>query len=365
MTLLLRVGLPLCIFAAVAATSCRRSAPPEDAGDESAVVPVAAQPVNSGSLRAVVRVTGVVVPADGAEFLVVSPESARVLEITKAVGDPVASGEVVVRFELATAAQNLARQQSEVARLQAQLESARVAQARARDFVARGLIPRLDLEIADRELSDAQASVDRAAILQKAAETAAARAVISAPFGGIVAARFHNPGDVVQAAATDPILRIVDPARVEILASVPTADASRVLPGASARLTDPRDGSSVRLSVGNRSATAAAASGVVLVRLLPAEPVTVPVDTSLPIEIDAEERTGVVFVPEEALIQEGAQTIVMVAVGDRAARRPVTTGITTDAGVEITSGLTAGDLVIVQGHLGLPDGAQISVALPR
>jgi hypothetical protein len=54
---------------------------------------------------------------------------------------------------------------------------------------------------------------------------------------------------------------------------------------------------------------------------------------------------------------------VMVAAGDRAARRPVTTGIATDAGVEVTSGLRAGELVITQGHIGLADGAAISVAV--
>jgi RND family efflux transporter MFP subunit len=361
---LLRIGVTVCVFTAFIANACRRAAPAENVDDESDVVAVAAQPARSGSLRAVVRVTGVVVPADGAEFLLVAPETARVLEITKAEGDTVASGEVLARFELSTAVQNLSRQQSELARLEAQLESARVAQARARDFVARGLIPRLDLEAADRELSDAQASVDRAGVLYKAAETAAARAVISAPFDGVVAARFHNPGDVVQAAATDPVLRIVDPTRLEILASVPAADASRVLPGASARMADPRDGSNIRLSVGNRSAIAASA-GSVPVRLPPMDPLTVAVDTSVAIEIDAEERSGVVFVPPEALIQDGGRSIVMVAVDSRAEKRPVTIGITTDAGTEITSGLNAGELVIVQGHIGLADGTDISVAITR
>jgi RND family efflux transporter MFP subunit len=359
----LRIGVTVCVFTAFIATACRRAAPAENVDDESDVVAVAAQPARSGSLRAVVRVTGVVVPADGAEFLLVAPETARVLEITKAEGDTVASGEVLARFELSTAVQNLSRQQSELARLEAQLESARVAQARARDFVARGLIPRLDLEAADRELSDAQASVDRAGVLYKAAETAAARAVISAPFDGVVAARFHNPGDVVQA-ATDPVLRVVDPARVEVLASVPAAEASRVLPGASARVNDPRDGSSIRLSVGNRSAIAASA-GSVPVRLPPMDPLTVAVDTSVAIEIDAEERSGVVFVPPEALIQDGGRSIVMVAVDSRAEKRPVTIGITADAGTEITSGLSPGELVIVQGHIGLADGTDISVAITR
>lgn len=361
-----RVVAVICLAGAtVMASACRRQAPPAGLDDEATTVAVAAQPAKAGSLRAVVRVSGVIVPADGAEFLLVAPEPARVLEITKQVGDTVASGELLVRFELAGAVQDLARQRSELARVQAQLESARIAQTRAREFVARGLIPRVDLDAADRELSEAQSSVDRATIQYNAAETAAARAVISAPFAGVVAARLHDPGDLVQPAATDPILRIVDPARVEIVASVAASDAARVLPGASARMTDPRDGSSLRLSVASRSVMPAAAAGMTPVRLLPLEPLTIPVDTSVPIEIDAEERSDVVFVSPEAIVQDGGRTMVMVATGDRAERRPVTIGITTDAGIEITSGLKPGELVITQGHIGLEDGAAISVALPR
>jgi RND family efflux transporter MFP subunit len=362
MTTLLRPVAALAL-AAVLVPACRRQAPAENADEQSMATPVAARPAKSGSLRAVVRVSGVIIPADGAEFLLVAPEPARILEITKAVGDAVSSGEVLVRFELAGAAQDLARRRSELAGAQAQLESARLSQTRTRDFVARGLIPRIDLDAADRELSDAQSAVDRAAVLNKAAETAASRAVVSAPFAGIVAARLHNPGDLAQAAATDPILRIVDPKRVEIVASVAPAEAARVLPGASGRLIDSRDGTVVRLSVAARSAVSAATGRMVPVRLLPIEQLTVPVDTSVAIEIDAEERTGVVFVTPDVLVREGNETAVMVAVGNRAERRAVTTGISTDTDIEITSGLEPGELVITQGQIGLPDGAAINVVI--
>ncbi len=40
----------------------------------------------------------------------------------------------------------------------------------------------------------------------------------------------------------------------------------------------------------------------------------------------------------------------------------MTLGIEDVQRVEITSGLRAGELVITRGHLGLPDGATISVA---
>jgi RND family efflux transporter MFP subunit len=348
---------------ALIAVACSRQAPSESTDDAQSAVAVAAQTVDTGTLRAVVQAGGLVVPAEGAEFLLVAPESARVLEITKAVGDTVASGEVLVRLELPGAAQELARQRADVASAQARLENARSGQTRTRDFVARGLVPRLDLDAADRELSEAQAAADRAEALFKAAENTSARGVVRAPFAGIVATRLHNPGDLVQPAVTDPILRIVDPRRMEVAASVAPADAARVLPGASARIANPADGTSFRLSVLNRAVASAATGGLVPVRLLPSEPLPIALDTPVAVEIDAEERTGVVFVSPDVVIRDGGQMVVMVAVGERAERRLVTTGLTTENRIEIVSGLTRGELVITQGQIGLADGARINVVV--
>jgi RND family efflux transporter MFP subunit len=355
--------LALLVVTAMIAPTCRR-APAADAGgdSESDAIPVAAQAVTSGSMRAVVRASGVIVPAEGAEFLLVAPEPARLVEVTKVVGDSVASGEVLVRFELTNSAQDVARHRAELARAQAQVENARAGQTRTRDLVARGLIPRIDLDAAGRELADAQQALDRATSMFALAEAAAARSIVRAPFAGVVAARLHNPGDLVQPAVTDPILRIVDPARVEVLASVPPVDAPRVLQGATARTGSAIEGLIVPLTVAMRSPVSAV-TGMASVRLLPNGPLKLAVDTTIAVEIDAEERTNVVFIAPEWIITDGGQTVVMIAKGDRAERRPVKTGITTDAGVEITSGLTTGELLITQGHIGLEDGAAINVVV--
>ena len=60
-----------------------------------------------------------------------------------------------------------------------------------------------------------------------------------ATFDGIIVKRLHNPGDIAEAVASDPVLAI-DPHRLEVVASVPLADATRVTEGATARLTRPR-----------------------------------------------------------------------------------------------------------------------------
>ena len=48
-----------------------------------------------------------------------------------------------------------------------------------------------------------------------------------------------------------------------------------------------------------------------------------------------------------------------------ARRRTVVIGVETDERIEITSGVSAGELVITRGQTGLEDGAAISAAIER
>ncbi len=346
---------------------CNRAAQPGRADSGEQTVAVVARAVESGRLRSSVRASGTVVPAPGAEFLVSAPEPARVVEVGKEEGAPVASGDLLVRFELPSAMRDIARLGADLAGAEAELERARATQSRARDFVGRGLIPRIELDAADRALADAQAAVERARTIETAAAAAAAKAIVRAPFDGIIAARLHNPGDLVQGTGTDPVLRLIDPRRLEIAAFVAAADASRVVPGATARTTSPIDGRVVRLIVTPvAAAPQRAADGTIPVRLEFAEPQTeLPVNARVEVDIDAEERDGVIFVVPEAVVMQSGQPFVFVAAGDRAERRAVTTGLSEGQRIEITSGVAVGDLVITQGQIGLVNGARITAAISR
>ena len=355
---MLRYGLVLIVCLA----ACRQQEPPASTTPEEIVVPVAARPAEVGSVRAVLHASGIMTPAPNAEFLALAPEPARIVEITKVEGDTVTAGELLVRLDIPSANSDAARQRAETARMRSDVENAKVNQARTRDFSERGLIARRELEDADRALADAQVALARAEAAENAAEAALARTLIRAPFSGVVAQRLRNPGDVISGAATDPILRIVDPGRLEVLASVPAADLSRVLPGATARLAGVGAAGTVRLTVSSRSGMVAAApGGTVPVRLTPAEPLPLAVDTPVQVDIDLEEHANAVLVAPEAVVRDGGRAAVFVAAGNRAERREVTTGVIDDRYVEITSGVRAGELIITRGQAGLENGAQISV----
>src|SRR5918993_3425586 len=116
--------LLILLLISLGCAACRREAPPAEAPNDAEIaVPVAAQPARRGSLRAIIRTTGVVTPAAGAEFIATAPEPARILDIPPAEGDRVARGDILVRFDVPSAAAEAARHQAEIARAQALLEN--------------------------------------------------------------------------------------------------------------------------------------------------------------------------------------------------------------------------------------------------
>ena len=352
--------LVLLIVLALAQGACSK-ATPDDVESET-VVPVKTAPATVGTIVAQVHATGVVAPAPGAELIVVAPEPARIVAIPKAEGDIVRRGDVLVRFEIPSATAEASKQRAEISRAQARLTNARAVQARARDLFDRGVAARKEVEQAAREVADAEADLASAQAAAAAAETVAARSVVRAAFDGIVARRSHNPGDLVEAAAGDAVLRVIDPRRLEVAASVPIADAPRVKVGAPAHIENGAGGTAVPpLRVVSHPASVEQGTATVPVRLAFTSPAAYPDGTPVQVAIDADTRTGVVLVPASAIVHEGEQTAVFVVAGGKAQRRSVVTGVETADAVEITSGVKAGDTVIVEGQNGLPDGARVSV----
>jgi RND family efflux transporter MFP subunit len=346
------------LIASIGLPGCRREAPAPVEREEE-IVPVAAVPAQRAAIRAVLHVSGVVVPSQGGEFLVMAPEPTRLMDVLKAQGETVRSGDILARFDMPSAAQAIARLSADLAAAQARLENARINQERVRGFVERGFVARRDLEAADRELAEAQSTVERTRAAHAAAQAGLGRGTVRAPFDGIVATRAHNPGDLI-ASTTEPVLRVVDPRRLEVVAMIPRADQSRVVTGATARIAV-AGAETMRLTVAGRSTDRDSTEESVPFRLVFTDPTTLAVDTAVQLDIDAEERTDTVLVPSEAVLRQDGEAVVFVASESRAQRRPVKTGIEDASRIEITSGLRAGELVITRGHVGLSDGAAVTV----
>jgi RND family efflux transporter MFP subunit len=326
-------------------------------------VPVVTKPATRGTIRPLVTATGMVKPATGAELLVSAPQSARIAEMPKGVGDPVRKGDLLVRFDIPSLDADASERRSALASAQARLTNARAGEQRISLLFQRGIAARKELEDAERELTDAEAAVAAAKTARTAAAQLAARQVVRAPFAGVVAARGHNPGDLVDASAADPILRLVDPSRLQIEAAVPLPDLGRVVVGSPATVSGPASFPPESAAVLSRPAAVDPATAAATVRLAFAAPTRLPAGTPVRLEIQGQPDAGVVLVPAAALMQEGTQSYLFtVDAQGKAHRRLVKVGIVAAGQAEILAGVTPGEMVVVSGQNALPDGAATTPA---
>jgi len=326
-------------------------------------VPVATVAAHLGSIRATVLVTGVVKPAPGAELQVTAPQSARIAALPKAEGDRVRRGDLLVRFEIPSLEADQASRGSDLSRAEARRVNARAALERVTGLFGRGIAARKEVEDAQREAAEAEAGVEEAKSARTAAGLLAGRVVVRAPFDGVVAARLHNPGDLVEAGNGDPILRILDPARLQVEASVPLNELAYVAQGNPARISGPATYPPATASVLTRPAAVDPATGAATVRLAFAQPTPLPAGTPVQVEILGPEHRQALLVPTPAVLQEGTESYVYtVDPAQKAHRHRVEVGLAASGQSEILAGLAPGDRVIVQGQHALPDGAEVSVS---
>ncbi len=344
---------------ALALSACSHGASEEIAATDKVAVTTAV--AERGSIRAAVRVTGTVKPAPGAELQVTAPQAARIAEMPKAEGDPVKKGDLLVRFDIPSLAADAAGRRSDVAMAEARLANARAAADRVQGLFERGVAARKEVEDARRELSDSQAAVAAAGSARQAAGALAGRAVVRAPFDGVVASRLHNPGDLVDSSG-DPILRVIDPARLQVEAAVPLTALPQIAAGAPATIRGPAPFAAEPAKVLARPAAVDATTGAATVRLAFARPTLLPAGTPVEVEILGGEHPAAVLVPTAAVVQEGPESSVYtVDAAAKAHRVRVTAGIAADGRTEILAGVSPGDRVVVQGQNGLPDGATVTV----
>jgi membrane fusion protein (multidrug efflux system) len=201
--------------------------------------------------------------------------------------------------------------------------------------------------------------------------TRLAKGLIVAPIDGIVSERRANVGDLVgEAGANHPLLHIVDNRVLNLTVTVPSGVMSGLRQGQSLEfLTDALPG---RTFVG---------------KVMFINPMVNEADRSVRIIAEVENasgelkgglfvkgrivtanRSGAVLAPREALAGwdiVGKRATLFVVMNDRAKLREVRTGLVTDTGVEIVSGLAVGETFIFRGAFNVKDGDRLIIPVKK
>ncbi len=295
-------------------------------------VAVVAHTVQSARLVESLSTTGALLANEQVD--VVSEIAGHVAELKFREGAVVAAGDVLVELDRT----ELGAQRDRAAH---RVELARRREARQRQLLDDGLISpqdydfvRTDLDVLESELALVEAQLSKTKVL--------------APFSGVVGLRFVSPGAYVTPQTRIASLQDLDPMKVDF--SVPERYAARIGAGqkVEVRVAGFDDRFTAEIYAIEPEVDAATRSLLVRARL-PNSLGRLRPGAFAEVEVIIAEVPAALTVPATAIIPELGGKKVFVVENGAAVARKIETGIRTDTEVEVTSGLEAGDSVIVRG----------------
>jgi RND family efflux transporter MFP subunit len=286
----------------------------------------------------------------------------RITEISVDEGGSVAAGAVVLEIDPERRRLELDAARAQLAQAQANFTNERRQSERIRKLRTQNVASEQQLEEAETKLLLARSRVEAERAALGVVERALADASVTAPFAGLIARRSVQLGEFVQPGK--PLVELVALDPLEVIFSLTELDTERV-----------RAGQRIEISVG--AFPDRVFHGVVTFISPTVDPATRTLRIKAEIENDeghlrpglfarvslgVSPRSGVVMVPEEALIQrsEGAW-LFKVGPGDRVKRIAVSTGVHDAGRIEVRGDVAPGERVVLRGHGGLADGAVVTV----
>ena len=289
--------------------------------------------------------------------------SAEIKRVLVREGDQVAVGQAVAEFDTAQLRAQLAERTATLESARAQLATTeRTRQANAQ-LVKQNFISQNAFDTADSAYQAQLASVAAARAQLEQTQIQMNDSVVRAPIGGLVAKRHVQPGEKVGFDA--PLLAIVDLSQLEVQAQVPVSDVPQIRKGMPAQVNI--EGIGGRHFAGRvdriNPSTETGTRTVNIYVSLPNEESLLKAGMFARVVLTTMPETEAPSLPLSALRTEAGQTYVWVLVDGKLAQRNVAVGRRDERAqlVEITSGLSAEDVVLATKFDNLKDGLAAKV----
>lgn len=288
------------------------------------------------------------------------------LALNVAEGSRVAAGQAIGRVDLAELASRVAERNANLESARATLAQAERAHASNERLAAQKFISPIALDNSRAAVETARAALDAAQASLDTMRVSLRDASLVAPIAGIVAKRHVVPGEKL--AAEQPVVTIVDLARLELAGSVGTHEVSRLAPGmpvevAVEGVAQPVAGRIARIAPAAEPGTRSI--GVTIELANPKETLRAgQYAVARAVLADDTER---LTLPVTAVASTGGQDHVWVIENGLLARRAVTLGRRDDRDgrVEVLGGLAPGSQVLAARFDNLREGAKALVAADK
>jgi membrane fusion protein, multidrug efflux system len=324
---------------------------------------ITASPVQSRTLEVYEEVIGslenVIDPRVAAEV------PGRVTRLHGYTGKKVRRGELLAEIDVQDFQIQSKADQAEIARLASLLEQQERVVQRQLKLVEQGFISKNALDEALAQRSALRESLAAASAKAEATRRNVGRARVVAPVDGEVEAQIVAAGDYVKVG--DPLFRLVSVQELRAHLFLPEAAATRVRPGLRVRLTSPAaPDRPIEARIDEIKPTVVAASRAIdAIVKFRGDGTVFRGGGTVNARIVLAVREGALMVPEQSVVLRPAGKVVYVLNGNVVEQRVVETGVRQDGMHEILKGVSAGEVVAVDGAGFLTDGAVVALPKPR
>lgn len=193
---------------------------------------------------------------------------------------------------------------------------------------------------------------------------------VRAPYAGIITARFADPGALIQVATASsagaiPLFTIMDLNTVRVYTNVPQDDSPWVRPGTTKASVSVKglEGRSFTGTVTRSTLALDPSTRSLLVEIdLPNPDHALRPGTFVEVSLGLREIPDALVLPPQAIISGPTGKSVFIVEAGRAKSTPVQTGISDGRWIEIASGLSGDEEVVVVGKRKLVEGSPVSAA---
>ncbi len=214
----------------------------------------------------------------------------------------------------------------------------------------------------EQQIKGAAAQVESAQAHYQALEAQVAYSRVTSPIAGIIADRPINVGEMANSGS--PLITVVDISRVVARIDVPQSEASAVRLGQTATITQPGNSDQMEGKVTVVSPAADPNTTTVQVWIeIPNIGERLKPGSAVHAAISTEVYKAATVVPVAAILpgEEGGTAVLTVSPDSIAHRRAVKLGVRQGNQVQILSGVTPGEEVVVVGGVGVDDKAKVKI----
>lgn len=281
-------------------------------------------------------------------------------EIVKSRGEAQAAGQAMEAAQRLVESRQKLLAEGVIARKLVDEAQVALAQARVQVQTAEAHLRAVENVAKENETKAAGAQVKAAKGRHQSSEAQLSYSQIRSPINGVVADRPLYAGEMANAGS--PLLTIVDISRAVVRASIPLDQAVHVKVGNPATITTSGGSTQGRVTVVSPATDAGSTTVQVWIqtenpgeRLKPG--------TAAHVAVIAATLKDAIVVPIAALLASPEGGVMAMAVGSDsiAHEKQVKTGVRNEGKVQILEGLSAGEQVVIEGGVGLEDGAKVQI----